>query len=305
VDSDFSRESFTVPHPANRSNAVTWNNGAFECDGRRVRVLGYDVSPSGWTEELTRLHEETGGSDHFIDVASRRHARAEVIRCITHPASTVLEIGCASGFLLRELIEYLPGHRIVGADYTRDTLESLGRQLPNVPLMQFDLTQCPLVDDFADIIVLLNVLEHIVDHEAAIAQLFRVVRPGGAVIIEVPAGPPLFDVYDRVLMHHRRYTMNGLTKILEKNGFIVESRSHLGFFLYPAFYLAKRISQVRFPLDGKVNEPQLVAAMIKVTRKSSAIMNVVMRCEHALRRHVYYPFGVRCLLTCRRPYRER
>ena len=290
-----------LPHPTLSSRAVPWTGQAFDYDGRQVRVLTYDVLPSGWTEELTQLHEQTGGSQHFIDIASRRYACEEVLRCITHASSTVLEIGCSSGFLLQELIEKLPGHCVVGADYTIGTLEALGRQMPGVPLAQFDLTRCPLPDDFADVIVLLNVLEHIGDDQAAMAQLFRIVKPGGAVIIELPAGPSLFDVYDRVLMHHRRYTMASLTKALQRHGFVVERRSHLGFFLYPLFYLAKRLNKRRYPIGRDIDEKRLVAGMIATTRKSSTLMNFVMRCEHALRRHAYLPIGVRCLVTCRRP----
>jgi SAM-dependent methyltransferase len=298
---DFANEPFRVPHPTDKSATVPWNNGMFEYDGRRVRVLAYEVSPSGWTDQLTQLHEETGGSNHFIDIASRQYACSEVMRCVRRPASTILEIGCSSGFLLRDLVARLPDHHVFGADYTRATLKLLGRRLPDVPLIQFDLTRCPLPSDSVDVIVLLNVLEHIDDHETAVAQLFRIVRPGGAVIIEVPTGPSLFDVYDRVLMHHRRYAMRGLTKLIERHGFIVERRSHLGFFLYPAFFVAKRLNQARYPIGGALDEQRLVAGIIKATRRSSALMNVVMRCEQVLRAYVYLPFGVRCLITCCKP----
>jgi SAM-dependent methyltransferase len=293
-------EPLRFPHPTDTADSVAWNNGAFEYDGRSVRVLAYQVSPSGWTEELTLLHEQTGGSNHFIDVASRKYACAEVIRCITHPSSSVLEIGCSSGFLLRDLVARLPGHRILGADYTYQTLEVLGKQLPDVPLIQFDLTQCPLPDDSIDVIVLLNVLEHISNDQMAIAQLSRIVRPGGAVIIEVPAGPSLFDVHDRVLLHHRRYAMSALAKVIERQGLVVERRSHLGFFLYPGFYLTKRLNQLRYPVSSGLDEEKLVAGMIKATRNSSTIMNFVMKGEQALRPYIYYPFGVRCLVTCRK-----
>src|ERR1700693_2176879 len=205
----------TLPHPTDRSRSVIWNGDAFDVDGGAVRVLRYGVSPSGWTDELTRLHEEVGGSDHFIDIASRRHAIDEVMRCATSEPGTVLEIGCSSGFRLRELLLKIPDHVLLGSDYTYGTLETLAAQLPHIPLLQFDLTKCPLPDAFVDIAVLLNVLEHIGDHEAAVAQLFRIVRPGGAVILEVPAGSSLFDLYDRVLMHHRRYDMPDLLKLLE------------------------------------------------------------------------------------------
>jgi SAM-dependent methyltransferase len=292
---------FSVPHPADKSKAAEWDNGAFYCDGRRVRVLAYQVAPSGWTDQLTRLHEQTGGSNHFIDLASRNYACAEVERCITHSPSTVLEIGCSSGFLLRDLLARLPEHRVFGADYTHETLEHLGKQLPNVPLLQFDLTQCPLPDAFVDVAVLLNVLEHIDHHEAAAAHLFRIIRPGGAIVIEVPAGPSLYDVYDRVLMHQRRYAIAELTELLARHGFTVERRSHLGFFLYPPFYLTKRLNQFLYPAGATVDEEQLVARMIKATRNTSTILNLVMKVEEILRPVVYFPFGVRCLVTGRKP----
>jgi SAM-dependent methyltransferase len=289
------------PAPTNRGGSAEWDGETFRLANERTRILAYDVSPSGWTDELTTLHEESGGSSHFIDVASRSHAVAEVVRCAGSNEATVLEVGCSSGFLLRDLLAKLPNAKIIGADYTWGTLEALGKRLPGVPLLQFDLTRCPLPDAFADATVLLNVLEHIRDHEAAIRHLFRITRPGGAVIIEVPAGAHLFDVYDRVLMHERRYDMRELVSLVEAAGFVVERKSHLGAFLYPPFYLSKRLNQRRYPPGVEVNERALVAGMIGATGKSSWFMGGLMRMEAAIRQHVHFPVGIRCLLTCRKP----
>ena len=65
-----------------------------------------------------------------------------------------------------------------------------------------------------------------------INEIFRIVRPGGSVIIEVPAGSALFDVYDRALLYCRRYDMPTLLARLRKAGFQIERKSHLGFLLY-------------------------------------------------------------------------
>src|ERR1700738_1956077 len=232
-----------LPHSVDPSRQVYWDGDAFEVDGKRERVLAYEVAQSGWTEELTRLHELEAGGDHFIDIASRAHAVDEVKRLAGQAPRIILEIGCSSGFLLRELQGALRGHTILGSDYTIGTLESLGRKLTGVPLLRFDLTRCPLPAEFVDIMILLNVLEHIEDDVATIAQLFRIVKPGGAVIIEVPAGSSLFDVYDRVLLHHRRYDMSTLLTRLRNAGFQIERSSHLGFLLYPGFYISKRLNQ--------------------------------------------------------------
>jgi hypothetical protein len=154
-----------------------------------------------------------------------------------------------------------------------------------------------------DVIVLINVLEHIRDHVAAVAQLFRIARPGAAVIIEVPAGASLYDVYDRVLMHERRYEMRNLVALLENAGFVVERRSHLGFFLFPLFWLTKRVNQRRYPAGTRVDEQALIARMIAATRKASGLMTTVMKIEQWLRSWLRYPVGIRCLVTCRKPAR--
>jgi ubiquinone/menaquinone biosynthesis C-methylase UbiE len=292
------------PDPSDPSREVAWRDGWFERPTGRARVLAYDVAPSGWTDDLTAIHEAAAGSDHFIDVASRRYAISEVARCVADAGRTVLEVGVSSGFLLHELRERVPNLQLIGADYTLGTLERLAEKLPQIPLVQFDLTRCPLPDSSVDVAVLLNVLEHIDDHLSAARQLFRLLRPGGAAIIEVPAGASLYDVYDKALMHFRRYDMSELIALLQNVGFRVERRSHLGFFLYPAFSIVKRLNRWRYDLESDESARQAASAMIAGTNKASRLLGSVMTIEEALRRRIYLPFGVRCLVTCRRPGRD-
>ncbi len=61
---------------------------------------------------------------------------------------------------------------------------------------------------------MLNVLEHIRGDALALRQVHRILRPGGVVVIEVSAGPKLYDVYDELLMHHRRYRLPSLARTL-------------------------------------------------------------------------------------------
>ena len=297
-------QPMALPHPTAPGASARWTGEAFDLGNERVRVLAYDVSPSGWTDELTRMHEDAGGSDHFIDVASRAHALAEAERSVPRTPSVVLEIGVSSGFLLRELKARLPGHAVVGADYTRDTLEALGRRLGQVPLIQFDLTRCPLPSAFADVVIALNVLEHIGDHEAAAAELYRIIRLGGTLILEVPAGASLFDVYDKALMHHRRYDMPDLVALLERAGFTVERKSHLGFFLFPAFYLSKRLNQLRYRDKDAAAAREVAARQIVGTKRTGVAGRLLMRLEESLRPYIPYPVGIRCLVTAVKRERE-
>src|SRR5262245_25790866 len=90
------------------------------------------------------MHEDSAGEHHFIDRASRRHAIEQVKRRARAPAPVVLDIGCSSGFLLQELKQSLPDALVIGADYVRGPLDALSQRVSDIPLLQFDLVQCPL-----------------------------------------------------------------------------------------------------------------------------------------------------------------
>lgn len=262
-------------------------------------MLGYETAASGWTDELTSFHQEIAGDNHYIDVASRNHAIAALGRSLDRENATIIDIGCSSGSMLRELRKRLPKATLIGADYLSGPLHGLAKSLPGIPFLQFNLVNCPLFSNSVDAVVLLNVLEHIEDDFAAIRQVFRITKPGGVVVIEVPAGPHLFDIYDKQLMHFRRYTLKSLCEKLEHAGFHIEERSHLGAFLYPPFALVKKRNQ-RYMDCSEQMQRQLVAKNITKVQ-SNPLLNAIMRIEQALRPYVYYPLGIRCLVTCRKP----
>jgi len=262
-------------------------------------VLGYSVGVSGWTDDLTSFHEEAAGSSHPIDRASRRHAVEELKRHAVRESAVILEVGCSSGFLLQEIHARFPETCLIGADYVRGPLDKLAAEWREVPLLQFDLTDCPLPDRSVDAVVMLNVLEHIEDDAAAVRHVYRILKPGGTAIIEVPAGPHLYDVYDRLLMHHRRYTLSGLCRLLQDAGFTIARRSHLGCFLYPAFSLVKRYNR-RFGARPESAQKARVAANIRSTSRSLPL-EVAAGLETFLSRWVSFPVGIRCVVTAVRP----
>lgn len=75
----------------------------------------------------------------------------------------------------------------------------------------------------ADCIVLVNVLEHIEDAPAFLQVLRAHLRPGGRLLLLVPAGPHLFGSLDRAFGHHRRYTASSLTATLRGAGLSIRS----------------------------------------------------------------------------------
>lgn len=271
-------------------------------EGRPTSILAYRTGGSGWTDELTSFHEDTAGSSHYIDIASRENAARSLQRHLRSPGPVIMDIGCSSGLLLELLRRRLPDATLVGADYVRGPLESLAARMPGVPLLQFDLVSCPLPECSVDAVVALNVLEHIEDDTRALGQIRRILRLGGIAVIEVPAGPNLYDLYDKELLHFRRYSMPELLMKVRKSGLEIVSRSHLGFFLYAPFAVVKKRNQRRSQI-GQRKQKEIVASNIQIL-KDSRVMHAIMSIEQSLRPLVYYPFGIRCVITCRRPFKE-
>ena len=258
---------------------------------------------SGWTDDLTDFHEDAAGAHHPIDVASRIHALGQLKEHIFAEAPVILEIGCSSGFMLREIRRALPEAFVIGSDYVRGPLKKLLADMPDMPVLQFDLIKCPMPDESLDALVLLNVLEHIRDDAGAVRQLYRTLKPGGVVVIEVPAGPNLFDVYDKTLLHFRRYSLRSISTLLQGAGFEIVKKSHLGFFVYPAFWVVKQRNK-RFLSQDATVQRQVVAGNIRGT-EGSWLFHALMGMELFLGRFVSYPTGIRCLLTCRKPIHDK
>lgn len=242
---------------------------------------------AGWSPELTRLHEEVTAGQHPMDVASRRDAIEQLKRRFrTSDRFTVLEVGCGSGYLLREICSTFPVANVIAAD-------------PHATspwwVQTWSILDCPLDDASCEAVVALNVLEHIQDDVAALRQLYRVLKPGGIAIIEVPAGQHLYDAYDAALGHYRRYFDGVLASRMRGVGFAIERETHLGFFAYPAFWACKTLNQLT-----NIKPTSDVVRRDATGASGGWLMRVALKAEQWLGRYVDYPVGIRCLVVGRK-----
>src|SRR3954449_9199186 len=134
----------TFPPVSAGEDCPVWNGGAFVRSGKSTRVLAYEVGESGWSEELTELHESaTESGAHFIDVASRNRAIRELKRTLGARSASIMEAGCSAGHLLADMRRSLPNAILTGGDYTLGTLIKLGDRMPDIPLVRFNLADSP------------------------------------------------------------------------------------------------------------------------------------------------------------------
>lgn len=288
--------SISWPPVAGTKEPPSWTAEGFRCGDRIEPVLVSDVGDTGWSDELAELVDLEVSSDRPIGMASRQYALGALFRFGgLRPGSVVMDIGCANGYMLESIRAQSPKTAVIGCDYAVPPLLKLAERLKGIPLLQLDLVHSTLPDAMCDGIVLLNVLEHIEDDDAALRQIRRMLRPKGILVLEVPAGPHLYDPFDRLVGHFRRYRMSELVMKLEAADLRVLNRSHLGFFGYPAFWLLKRRNQRLAGEDDEVERQ----AVLKTIRKgrASLVQRAIFQAESAIRPFVSMPFGIRCLVT--------
>jgi len=110
-----------------------------------------------------------------------------------------------------------------------------------------DIAEVP--DGSADYVYTLNVLEHIDDDLAALRHLFRVLRPGGRLLVYVPAFQVLYTSMDRKVGHHRRYRLRALADKVRSAGFSVRRATYADCLGFGAALTYRMVD----PGDGRVN----------------------------------------------------
>ncbi len=149
----------------------------------------------------------------------------------------VLEMGCGSGALLRELSSR--GHTCAGVDFSRSALlvaEAMNAHDGTVRISE------SLVDeahDSFDYLCAFEVLEHIEDDLGALREWSRYLKRDGTLVISVPAHPERWNAADVWAGHFRRYQREGLTKMVSEAGYHVTDVQSYGF---PLANIMERLS---------------------------------------------------------------
>jgi len=98
----------------------------------------------------------------------------------------LLDAGCGEGHLIERLHQTYPDYHYFGLDITEIALEKAKRRCPYAKIIRNDLTSLPFENNFFDVVVCTEVLEHIEDYKRVLQEFSRVLKPGGSFIITFP-----------------------------------------------------------------------------------------------------------------------
>jgi ubiquinone/menaquinone biosynthesis C-methylase UbiE len=205
----------------------------------------------------------------------------------------VLDAGCGTGALLDRL-ESRPGAEVYGLDFSGQAL-AYTRQRGHLHLVQADLTKLPFPDGTFDVITALDVVEHIREDEGALREVNRVLRPGGVLLVSVPAFRFLWGPHDTALQHMRRYTAAEVAGLMRRTGFRVSKLTYLLALLFPAFVAQRLLIRLR----PHAENPQ--AQLVTVGKLMNRFLIRLQSLELAVARRLSLPFGATVFCVAQKP----
>jgi len=159
----------------------------------------------------------------------------------------ILDVGCGTGSTLKELEKR--GHAI-GVDISEEAVKFCKlRGCRNV--YKIDNQGLFFEDEMFDVVVALDVIEHINNDCAALLEYYRVTKEDGILVLTVPAFNFLWGAHDEINHHKRRYVANELKSKVEKTGFAVERLTYFNTFLFPFVLLARMSQRVTKMVNGR------------------------------------------------------
>jgi SAM-dependent methyltransferase len=161
----------------------------------------------------------------------------------------VLDAGCGSG---RNMVELSRLGSVTGVELS-DTSVALARERGYGEVIAGSVLEMPFEDDRFDLAVSFDVIEHLEDDLAALRELRRTVRPGGALLLTVPAYQWLWSAHDEINHHHRRYTRASLQLVAERAGWRQTRTTYFNSLLLPVAILLRVLER----FDTKTTESSL------------------------------------------------
>jgi SAM-dependent methyltransferase len=204
------------------------------------------------------------------------------------PGSSILDVGCGDAVSFQALSEF---GTVRGIEVDENLLDPSGpfrERISTRPLGD------PIYDDPSwhfDLITALDVIEHIDDDRAAVSSIVAMLRPGGLLVVTVPAFEALWDEHDEINHHRRRYTATGLRKTLEGVGLdLLQVR-----YLFRGLFIPKLLVRlVNAGRTRKVAQNGIPRPAINTALRQLCVL------ENRLLQHVPVPFGTSVIGVARK-----
>lgn len=167
-------------------------------------------------EEYLKMVEVEDSMWHFRSL--HRHVLRELLNALGRDPAKILDAGCGTGGLIRRLVAEVPAWEWTGLD-SQPLACQLASERSGGAFVEGRVESLPFADGTFDAVVSADVLCCVKDDGAAIHEGFRVLRPGGVMIVNVALHPWLWSYHDEATQTQRRYQVKELTNKIRAAGF--------------------------------------------------------------------------------------
>jgi SAM-dependent methyltransferase len=202
----------------------------------------------------------------------------------------LLDIGCVGGLAFDELSRF---GEVYGVEPDPHLVDSCPNWRERVELARFDRSYRP--PRKYDLILMLDVLEHIEDDRDALAHVWELLNPGGHLVLTVPALQSLWSVHDEVNLHYRRYDRAALRQRFAQQGFEIDAIRY--FFTWPLGLMYLR----RFLLGTKPRPDQDYSVRVPPAPVNGLFFGLSSIEQSLMRLGLRLPVGSSLLAVVRRP----
>ena len=223
--------------------------------------------------------------------ALHRHVARSLSERLTAPAARVLDAGCGTGGLLRNLHRNRPDWQLTGLDFYPLAC-ALARERSGCEVVAGSIAALPFAEASFAAVVSCDVVCQVADPAAALAEFYRCLQSGGVMILTMPAYQWMYSYHDREVGNLRRYSRREVNDLLQAAGFKVVRNTYWNTLPFPLAFLRRKL----FPPAAPTSDVRLYPAPLE------AAFNGLMAMEHGwLGLGPNLPFGSSVLTVAVKP----
>lgn len=224
-------------------------------------------------------YEQQGETKHFWHLA-RFKFLAWLISQVPGDNLKIAAIGPGTGEELSLLAER---GAVLGWEIN-ERAAALARQA-GWTIANFDISRQPPAESY-DVICAFDVLEHIAGDRQTLANIKTGLKPGGYLLLTVPAYPWLFSSHDQALGHERRYTKKNLIKKLHEAGLVMVTIGYWNAWLFPLAVIIRLYKKIRPPQVVKSEAGRLPPLVNQIG------LAILTSENYLIAKHFKFPFGL-------------
>jgi SAM-dependent methyltransferase len=250
------------------------SEGSREASGARLPDLYRMDETNGWSQGMRRISMALLAGLPFIK-------------------GPVLDLGCGGGMFVHELAASRPQALVFGADLSSTALAYAQLRSNSERLLQTDVGKLPLAPESVGLVTALDSFDQIgVDIDQTLAEVHRVLRPGGVLLVRVSAHPWLWGPHDVAFNTAHRWRLHELVCHIQAAGFDVDRTTYANSLLSPLI-VATRLLQRWGWLSAEQPAEE--------DEWSNTVLRKALAVEAAWLEKHRFPFGISAYVLTRRP----